>query len=74
MINDNLLRKKNILNITTTSYAACLPNGRNCLTLHTIHLPNMLEALHACLPFQARFNSDVAGSFILKFYFKSTTR
>lgn len=52
---------------------------QNVYQMAEIVLPNaqytylMLEALNS-LPFQARFNSDVAASFILQFYFKSTTR
>lgn len=66
VINDNLLRKKNIFNITTTFYAAWLSSGRNCLTLHTIHLPNMLEAF-TCLPAFPRQNQFRCSWFI---YFK----
>lgn len=64
MINDNLLIRKDIINVSITSYAACLSNGISFIYLvlpYTWYTYLML-ALHS-LPFPDRINSDVAGSF-----------
>lgn len=72
MINDNLLRKK----IYSTSVLHLMQHVYQMAEIvlpYTQYTYLMLEALHS-LAFQARFNSDVTGSFILKFFCKSTTR
>lgn len=67
MMNYDLLRTKDMLNISITSYTTFI-KGISSIYLvlpYTQYTCLMLEALHS-LPFPARINSDEAGSFFLK--------